>query len=112
MDLAVWGPFGHRIKRKLRLSGQTLGANSVFRTFLLCGFLSVFEWQAGWAIFKTGASMLQVLRVKMATNYAGRCGVEAWALTHQADVGARLEHMSRVRHDSAEASFDGDKWMD
>ena len=70
VDLAVWGPFGHRIQRKLRLSGQTLGANSVFRTFLLCSLLSVFEWHAGWAILKTGATMLQVLRVtgSMSTN--------------------------------------------
>ena len=42
---------------------------------------------------------------KMVTNYAGRCGAEAWTLIYQAEVRARLEHMSRVRRDGAAAKI-------
>ena len=71
---------------------------------------TVCEWQACWAILKTGAIVLQELSPstldlweKVVTNYAGRYGLETWALIYQAEVKARLEHMSRVRREGAAA---------
>ena len=61
VDLAVWGPYGRRIQRKLRFSGQVLGASGVLHAAQLYGPPSVCEWQACWAIFQTGAIMLEVL---------------------------------------------------
>ena len=79
VDLAVWGPYGRRTQRKLRFSGQVLGANGVLHAAQLYGPPSVCEWQACWAIFPTGAIMLEVpwaatldLWEKTVTNYAGR----------------------------------------
>ena len=110
VDLAVWGPFGHRIQRKLGVSGQVLCANGVLRTVQLYGQPSVSGWQARWAIFKTAAVMLWELWPAtqdfwefMVTNHAGRYGATAWAFIHHADVRGKLEHTSRGRCDGAVA---------
>ena len=104
------GPYGRRIQRKLRLSGQVLGASGVLHAAQLYGPPSACEWQVCWAIFQTGAIMLEVLSAatldlweKTVTNYAGRYDAEAWALIYQTEVRARLEHMSHVRRDAAAA---------
>ena len=82
----LWEPYGRRIQRKLRFSGQVPGAQGVLQTVQLYGPPTVCEWQACWAISKTGAIMLQELSPstldmweKMVTNYAGRYGAETWA---------------------------------
>ena len=105
----VWGPYGHRIQRKLRFSGQVLGAQGVLQTVQLYGPPTVCEWQTCcWAIFKTGSIVLQELSPstldlweKVVTNHASRYGPETWALIYQAEVTARLEHMCRRRDGAA-----------
>ena len=61
VDLAVWCPYGRRIQRELRFSGQVLGASGVLHTLQLYGPPTVCGWQACWAIFKTGAITRQEL---------------------------------------------------
>ena len=51
VDLAVWEPYGRRIQRKLRFSGQVLVAQGILHTVQLYGPPTVCEWQACWAIF-------------------------------------------------------------
>ena len=110
VDLAVWGPFGRRIQKKLKLTGLVMTSGGTLQQAQLFGPPSVEEWQAGFAIFRTGAIMLEEISpatlglwVKVITGYAARYGPEVWALVYQTDVRARLEHMERVRRIGASA---------
>jgi len=104
VDLAIWGPFGRRIQKKLRLNGLILSSAGTLHQAQLYGPPNIEEWLAGFAVYRTGAIMLgQItpatldLWVKVITNYAYRYGPEVWALIYQTDVRARLEHMERIR---------------
>ena len=103
VDLAVWEPYGRRIQRKLLFSGQVLNAQGILHTVQLHGPPTVCEWQACWAIFKTGAIMLQELSPstlnlweKVDTNYAARYGPETWVLIHHS-AGAHVSCAPRRR---------------
>jgi hypothetical protein len=108
VDLAVWGPFGRRIQKKLKLTGLVMTASGTLQQAQLYGPPNLDEWLAGFAVFKTGAIMLGEvtpatldLWTKVITGYAHRWGADVWALIYQTDVRARLEHMERVRRQGA-----------
>ena len=108
VDLAVWGPFGRRIQKKLKLTGLVMTASGTLQQAQLYGPPNVDDWLAGFAVFKTGAIMLGEvtpatldLGMKIITSYAHRYGPDVWALIYQTDVRARLEHMERVRRQGA-----------
>jgi len=108
VDLAVWGPFGRRIQKKLKMSGLVMGADGQLHMSLLYGPPSVEEWVAGWTVFKTGAIMLGTITpstcdhwAKMVVGYARTYGPALWPLVYQAEVRARLEHLERVRRTGA-----------
>ena len=104
VDLAVWGPYGLRMQKKLRMSGLIMGAGGQLVQTQLYGPPNVEEWLAGWTVFKTGAIMLDKVTPstcdhwsKMVLGYAKTYGPSCWALVYQAEVRARLEHLERVR---------------
>ena len=108
VDLAVWGPFGHRIQRKLGVSGQVLCANGVLRTVQLYGQPSVSGWQARWGNLQDCRSHA----LGALARYAGFLGVYGYescrqircnSFIHHADVRGKLEHTSRGRCDGAVA---------
>ena len=104
VDLAIWGPYGRRIQKKLRMKGLVLQASGRLATSELYGPPNFEEWMAGWNVFKTGCIMLGEISPavcdlwsSMIRTYAVRYGQELWPLVYQADVRARLEHLPRVK---------------
>ena len=110
VDLAVWGPFGRRIQKKLKLSGLIMGANGSLQQSQLFGPPCLEEWIAGFTVFKTGSVMLGELTpsvcdhwMKNIAEYARRYGPSVWPMIYQAEVRARLEHLERVRRAGQQA---------
>ena len=110
VDLAVWGPFGRRVQKRLKMSGLIMGAAGKLQQAQVFGPPSIDEWLAGFAVFKTGSVLLGELTpatadhwMKTIQRYAQRYSVNLWPLVYQTDVRARLEHMERVRRQGAEA---------
>eukprot|EP00974_Lingulodinium_polyedra_P091363 8857807-Lingulodinium_polyedra.AAC.1 len=82
-----------RIRRRLKFSGHTIGADGVLTRVELTGPSSFAEWESCFAILKTALIMLD--QVAPATvefyytvvkEYHHRYGAEIWALLYQADV--------------------------
>ena len=63
VDLAIWGPFGQRTQRKLKLSGLVLGTDGVLQQVQLYGPPDVETWAAGFAVFRTGCIMLEEVSI-------------------------------------------------
>ena len=101
VDLAVWGPYGRRLQKRLKMTGLIMGANGKLEQQQLYGPPNVDEWVAGWTVFKTGSIMLGHMTPatcdhwsKMVLNYAKMYGPSVWPLIYQSEVRARLEHMA------------------
>ena len=107
-DFAIFGPYGHRIERKLRLSGVTIGRDGLLRNVELAGPPTISNWLASYqvlmnALVMTGAVDLGVL-VKYKNHIErlhDRYGSRIWAILYQADVRCRLELMERIRREAA-----------
>ena len=104
VDMAVWGPYHHRLERKRRLSGVRLNQYGEIQTVELTGPSDFEAWRERYAVFKVGAIMFDEISParldayeKHVRNYHERYGRSCWALIYQADVRARLENSERLR---------------
>ena len=104
VDFSVWGPFGHRIQKKVKLNGLTLSASGELHPVELYGPSDFATWDSCFRVWRTGMLMLgaatlcslDVYREHVAL-YTRRYGRETWVVLYQADVRARLEHIERIR---------------
>ena len=110
VDLAIWGPFGHRTQRRLKLSGLILGADGVLQHVQFFGPPNVESWTSGFAVFRTGCIMLEEISLStlalwsaLVADYAARYGNTIWALLYQTEVRARSEHLTRTKRAGAAA---------
>ena len=110
VDLAIWGPFGQRTQRKLKLSGLVLGTDGVLQQVQLYGPPDVETWAAGFAVFRTGCIMLEEVSIStlalwstMVSEYIARYGSAVWALIYQTEVRARSELLTRTKRAGATA---------
>ena len=110
VDLAIWGPFGQRTHRKLKLSGLVLGTDGVLQQVQLYGPPDVETWAAGFAVFRTGCIMLEEVSIStlslwsiMVSEYTARYGSAVWALIYQTEVRARSELLTRTKRAGATA---------
>ena len=110
VDLAIWGPFGQRTQRKLKLSGLVLGTDGVLQQVQLYGPPDVETWAAGFAVFRTGCIMLEEVSIStlalwsiMVSEYTARYGSAVWALIYQTEVRARSELLTRTKRAGATA---------
>ena len=104
VDMAVWGPYHHRLQRKRRLKGVRLNQLGEIQTVELMGPSDFESWRECYAVFKVGAIMFEEIiparldaYEKHVRNYHERYGRACWALIYQADVRARLENAERLR---------------
>ena len=104
VDMAVWGPYHHRLQRKRRLKGVRLNQYGEIQTLELTGPSDFEAWRECYAVFKVGAIMFEEITParldayeKHIRNYHERYGRGCWALIYQADVRARLENSERLR---------------
>ena len=103
LDFAVWGPHGHRILRRLRLSGLQFGADGALRNVELNGPLDLDMWISCYRLLEAAFVMLDIVDLgplqryrEMIVSYARRYGPTVWHLLYQADTRTRLEHMDRI----------------
>lgn len=108
VDFAIWGPYGHRIERKLKLQGFSIGRDGVLRTVELQGPPNITSWLASYNVLVTALVMTKAVDLGVLTQYRtqierlhDRYSAKAWAIVYQADVRFRLELIERVRRECA-----------
>ena len=96
VDLSIWGPFGARTQRKLKMAGLNIGADGVLTQVQVPGPPNVESWLEGFGVFRTGCIMLGEVSIatlgmwmQMVVDYSARYGANAWPLIYQAEVRAR-----------------------
>jgi hypothetical protein len=97
VDFAVWGPFGHRISKKMRLTGLQLGPRGELRQAECFGPATFLDWEASYKVWRTGCLMLGAMSINTLDlyyntikSYVQRYGPSVWMLLYQADVRARM----------------------
>jgi hypothetical protein len=109
VDFSVFGPFGHRMLRKMKLSGYEFRSDGTLHTVEMTGPGSLQMWLESYAPFVTGCIMMEAVALgnlenyrNTITEYARRYGSACWSIIYQADVRTRREKMERVRRRGAE----------
>ena len=103
-DFAIWGPYGHRLAKKVKLSGYVMGRDGVLTSIELTGPTSIGMWLRSWQVFSNVCVMLDLIDLGILTKYRdliekfhNRYGAPIWALLYQADTRFRLEMVERIR---------------
>ena len=117
VDFAIWGPHGHRLERKLRLSGSVFDRDGAIRTLEIAGPPTLNVWLSAWEVFATACVLLDIVDLGTLLAYKAhmvglhsRYGPQSWLLLYQADTRFRAEHLPRTRrilaeeHDRARAA--------
>lgn len=104
VDMSIWGPFQHRIQRKIKLKGVRFGARGELIAVEMFGPMDFESWRECYMVFRTGSIMLEQVTPakldayeKIIRGFHDRYGKLCWPLIYQADVRARLEQSERVR---------------
>ena len=102
-DFSVFGPYGNRTLRKLRLSGQVFDRDGCLRTIELVGPTSFDVWLYSAQVLKTLDIMFDAMDfgtfndyVQRQQRYHTRYGARCWHLQYQTDVRTRSEKASRI----------------
>ena len=108
-DMAVWGPYHHRLAKKIRLKGVRLNSLGEIVPVEINGPPDFEAWRESYGVFKTGCIMFgQISPARLdcyehhIRSYHERYGRGCWALLYQADVRARLELSERLRRQGQE----------
>ena len=109
-DFTVFGPHGHRIMMKLRMSGLMLQHDGSFANQEFKGPPSYEMWDQCYQILRTGLIFLGEVDLgplEMYRNrikrYIAKWGPGLWHLVYQADVRMRREEMELIRRAGSEA---------
>ena len=104
VDFAVFGPHGHRIMKKVKLSGVNIGRDGTLQTVELYGPANIGMWEASYNVLLNVLVMLNAVDLGVFMSYKqhimklhDRYSSKVWAIIYQADVRCRLEHMERTR---------------
>jgi hypothetical protein len=103
VDFAVWGPHGHRIQKRLKLSALQLKSDGTWGHLELNGPADIDMWTMSYDLLSSALIMLDVVDLgplqmykKMITGYHKRYGHTTWHIVYQADTRMRLEQMDRL----------------
>ena len=106
-DMAVWGPYHHRLAKKIRLKGVRLNSVGEIVPVEINGPPDFEAWRESYGAFKTGRIMFgQISPARLdlhehhIRSYHERYG--CWALLYQADARACLELAERLRRQGKE----------
>ena len=109
LDFALWGPHGHRIARKMKLSGQVLDSNATFRYMEVAGPPNLEVWSESFQVMQTAFLMLEICELGTLTQYHKhitdlhtRFGPQCWMLLYQAETRFRNEQVDRCRRKAAQ----------
>ena len=70
VDLAVWGPFSHRLATCIKLSGMVIAADGQLKLTELSGPPTFEDWEMGFKVFKTVSSMCGQLSPAVCDHWA------------------------------------------
>lgn len=103
-DFSVFGPYGHRMIKKIKLSGYIIGKDGLLSSVELTGPTTFQMWLQSWQVFSNACVMLDIVDLGVLTKYKdlldkyhNRYGQHIWALLYQADVRCRLELVVRIK---------------
>ena len=106
-DFAIFGPYGHRIERKLKLSGVAIGRDGVIRQVELHGPPNIGTWLASYNVLMTILVMRKAVDLGVLLKYRShverlhdRYSDKIWAVLYQAETRCRLELMDRLRREA------------
>jgi hypothetical protein len=109
-DFTVFGPHGHRIMVKLRMSGLVMQTDGTFATQEFRGPPTFEMWDQCYQILRTGLIFLGEVELgpmemyrERIKRYITKWGPGLWHLVYQADVRMRREEMELIRRVGAEA---------
>ena len=105
-DMAIWGPHGNRIRRKLLLSGLIPIAAGVFARVELKGPPDYETWCLCFRLLRSALIHLDEAGLNALDKYAMKVaelhrlfGSKTWHLLYQADVRMRNEEFPRIRRE-------------
>ena len=105
-DFGIFGPYGHRIMKKVRLLGSRMNAQQQWQRIELYGPANYSMWVSSWNIYMNSLLMLDAVDLGKLTAYKRRqdyyhetYGESIWALQYQADVRTRTEQFVRVKRE-------------
>eukprot|EP00435_Cladocopium_sp_Y103_P033053 s1409_g8.t1 len=106
-DFAIFGPYGHRIERKVKLSGMTIGRDGQMRQIELHGPPNIGTWLASYNVLMTILVMKRAVDLGILLKYRShverlhdRYSDKIWAVLYQAESRCRLELMDRLRREA------------
>ena len=104
VDFGVWGPHGHRMMKKVKLSGYNIGRDGQLQTIELHGPPNIAMWEASYNVLMNALVMLEAVDLGALLSYKqhviklhDRYSSKVWPIIYQADNRCRLEHMERTR---------------
>ena len=107
-DFSIFGPFGRRIERKVKLSGMSLGRDGVIRQIELHGPPNISAWIQSYNVLMTILVMSKAVDLGILMRYRShierihdRYSHRIWAILYQAESRCRLELMDRIRRELA-----------
>ena len=114
-DFAIFGPYGMRIMKKVKLSGVTLGRDGTVKSQEFHGPANISHWIASYMVLQNVLVMLDAVDLGHLLRYKSfierlhdKYGEKVWSVIYQGEVRCRLEHMPRIRR-IAQAEFDQTK---
>ena len=103
-DFSIFGPYGHRLVKKIKLSGLMITKEGTLSTIELHGPPSITMWQQSYQVWLNVMVMLDAADLGTLMKYKDkieklhdRYSDKIWAILYQADVRCRLEAMDRIR---------------
>ena len=104
---AIFKPFGHRMERKLKLSGMSIGRDGALRTIEVTGPPNIAAWLAWYNVLMTILVMKRAVDLGLLLRYRARMerlhdrySDKVWAVLYQAEARCRLELMDRLRREA------------
>lgn len=103
-DFSIFGPFGHRMMKRIKLSGYFIERDGTLRTVELYGPTNLGAWLQSYNVLMTVLVMIDAVDLGHLQKYrshierlAERYGPRVWSVIYQGDVRCRLEHMERLK---------------
>ena len=104
VDLSVFGPYGQRIQRNMKLMSLQINHDDELVRVEIKGPPTVARWELCMRVFATtmiglGAMTPPTINgyIKLIVRYASRYGPSCWGLIYQTDVRFRREWCERLR---------------
>jgi hypothetical protein len=105
VELNLFGPFGSRTLRKIKLTALMMVPGGEFRTVEILGPCDIATWEQSYAVLRSAFIMLEAVRRPALDRYLRKIqylseqwGDICWGVLYQADVRCRGELMETIHH--------------